>query len=63
MKKILFIALFITTASFAQKTINNYKYVIVPNKFDFVKRKRYLYGKIAKSAVIAEAPSSSHGSW
>lgn len=39
MKKILFIALFITTASFAQKTINNYKYVIVPTKFDFVKGK------------------------
>lgn len=37
MKKILLIALFITTASFAQKTINNYKYVLVPTKFDFVK--------------------------
>ena len=39
MKRILLIALFISTASFAQKSINNYKYIIVPSKFDFVKEK------------------------
>jgi len=39
MKRILLVALFISTASFAQKSINNYKYVIVPSKFDFVKEK------------------------
>ncbi|RSC96119.1 hypothetical protein [Tenacibaculum singaporense] len=39
MKKIFLIALFITSASFAQKSINHYKYVVVPTKFDFVKGK------------------------
>ncbi|MDX8553192.1 hypothetical protein MK851_06070 [Tenacibaculum sp. 1B UA] len=61
MKKILFIALFVTTASFAQKTINNYKYVIVPNKFDFVKGKdkyqtssltKFLFNKYGFTALL-----------
>ncbi|MGG6230898.1 hypothetical protein [Tenacibaculum sp. SDUM215027] len=61
MKKILFIALFITTASFAQKTINNYKYVIVPTKFDFVKGKdkyqtssltKFLFNKYGFTAFL-----------
>lgn len=38
MKKIIFILLLITASTFAQKQINNYKYVIVPNKFEFVKK-------------------------
>ncbi|PKH52780.1 hypothetical protein CXF68_19685 [Tenacibaculum sp. Bg11-29] len=39
MKKIFFILLMITTSIFSQKQVNKYKYVIVPNKFDFVKEK------------------------
>lgn len=31
----LFIAVFITVAAFSQNSINNYKYVLVPEKFDF----------------------------
>ena len=30
---------FLITSVFSQKSINNYKYVIVPNKFDFLKEK------------------------
>ncbi|MGQ3676835.1 hypothetical protein [Tenacibaculum discolor] len=61
MKKILLIALFITTASFAQKSINNYKYVIVPSKFDFVKGKdkyqtssltKFLFNKYGFTAFL-----------
>lgn len=37
MNKTLFILLMITSAVFSQSKINNYKYIIVPNKFDFVK--------------------------
>ncbi|MFV9550083.1 hypothetical protein [Algibacter sp. PT7-4] len=39
--KFLYIAItcFITTSVFAQTSINNYKYVIVPEKFDFLKNK------------------------
>ncbi|MDO6744879.1 hypothetical protein Q4553_09845 [Tenacibaculum soleae] len=36
MKKIFLILLMLTTSIFAQKKVNNYKYIIVPNKFDFV---------------------------
>ncbi len=61
MKKLLLIALFITTASFAQKSINNYKYVIVPSKFDFVKDKdkyqtssltKFLFNKYGFTAFL-----------
>ncbi|MDE1206071.1 hypothetical protein [Tenacibaculum larymnensis] len=63
MKKILLIALFITTASFAQKSINNYKYVIVPSKFDFVKGKdkyqtssltKFLFNKYGFTAFLED---------
>lgn len=63
MKKTLFIALFITTASFAQKAINNYKYVIVPTKFDFVKEKdkyqtssltKFLFNKYGFKAFLED---------
>ncbi|OSY88491.1 hypothetical protein WH52_06985 [Tenacibaculum holothuriorum] len=38
MKRLLFIILLtLTTSVFSQKSINNYKYVIVPTKFDFLK--------------------------
>jgi len=61
MKKILLIALFISTASFAQKSINNYKYVIVSSKFDFVKEKdkyqtssltKFLFNKYGFTAFL-----------
>lgn len=40
MKKInlLIIALFVLNTLFAQKSINNYKYVLLPEKFDFLKK-------------------------
>lgn len=68
MKKILLIALFISTASFAQKTLHNYKYVIVPSKFDFVKSKdkyqtssltKFLFNKLGFTAFLdnEELPS------
>ncbi|WP_417885994.1 hypothetical protein [Zunongwangia sp.] len=38
MKRIYFIAFFLISAiTFGQKTVNNYKYVIVPKKFEFLK--------------------------
>lgn len=61
MKRIFLIALFITTASFAQKSINNYKYIIVPSKFDFVKEKdkyqtssltKFLFNKYGFTAFL-----------
>ena len=61
MKRILLVALFISTASFAQKSINNYKYVIVPSKFDFVKGKdkyqtssltKFLFNKYGFTAFL-----------
>ena len=61
MKRILLVALFISTASFAQKSINNYKYVIVPSKFDFVKEKdkyqtssltKFLFNKYGFTAFL-----------
>lgn len=36
-KTILFLLLFITLSAFSQKSINNYKYVIVAEKFNFLK--------------------------
>ncbi|WP_435262111.1 hypothetical protein [Tenacibaculum sp. nBUS_03] len=38
MKKIFFILLFVTTTVFCQKKVNDYKYVIVPTRFDFLKQ-------------------------
>jgi hypothetical protein len=39
MKKIFFLGLFITSFSFfGQQKLNNYKYVVVANKFDFLKK-------------------------
>lgn len=38
MKRIVFLFMFICVASFAQNSINNYKYIIVPSKFDFLKQ-------------------------
>lgn len=37
MKKIIIILLMMSTSIFAQKKVQNYKYVIVPNKFEFLK--------------------------
>ncbi|WP_340074356.1 hypothetical protein [Leptobacterium sp. I13] len=38
MKKIIYLFLFTGIMSFAQKNINNYKYVIIPKQFDFLKK-------------------------
>ena len=63
MKKILFILLMITTSIFAQKKINNYKYVIVPNKFDFLKKNdqfqtssltKFLFNKYGFIALLSD---------
>ncbi|WP_272149904.1 hypothetical protein [Tenacibaculum aiptasiae] len=38
MRKIFFVFLLITASVFSQNSVNNYKYVIVPVKFDFLKK-------------------------
>ena len=39
MKKIIFLGFVISSFSiFGQQTVNNYKYVVVANKFDFLKK-------------------------
>jgi len=38
MKKIIFLIVFICSTTFAQKSINNYKYIIVKNQFDFLNK-------------------------
>lgn len=56
-----FIACFIITSVFSQINVNNYKYVIVPNKFDFLKEKdqyqlnsltHFLFNKYGFEAVM-----------
>lgn len=37
MKKIMYLLMLVSVSTFAQKSINNYKYIIVPKQFDFVK--------------------------
>lgn len=37
MKKLSLLLLLLSTITYAQKSVNAYKYVIIPNKFDFVK--------------------------
>lgn len=63
MKKVLFILLMITTSIVAQKNINNYKYIIVPNKFDFLKKEnqyqtssltKFLFNKHGFNAFLAD---------
>lgn len=63
MKKIVYVLLLITTASFAQKSVNTYKYVIVPTKFDFVKSKdkyqtssltKFLFNKYGFTALLED---------
>ena len=55
------IALIVTTSVFSQANLNKYKYVIVPNKFDFLKEKnqyrlneftKFLFAKHGFEAVI-----------
>ncbi|RBW61379.1 hypothetical protein DS884_03460 [Tenacibaculum sp. E3R01] len=38
MKKVFFVLFLVTTTVFCQKKVNNYKYVIVPTRFDFLKK-------------------------
>lgn len=63
MKKIFLLVLIIATSTYAQKKINNYKYVIVPNKFDFVKSKdkyqtssltKFLFNKSGFKAYLSD---------
>jgi hypothetical protein len=62
MKKILLILLMMSSSIFAQKKINNYKYVIVPSKFDFVKKvdeyktsslTKFLFNKYGFTALLS----------
>lgn len=55
------VALFVVTSLFAQTNLNNYKYVIVPNKFDFLKEDNqyrlnelahFLFNKYGFTAVM-----------
>lgn len=57
----LFIACFIISNVFAQKDLNNYKYVIVPNNYDFLKQKdqyqlnsltQFLFNKYGFKAIM-----------
>ncbi|WP_281979675.1 hypothetical protein [Tenacibaculum mesophilum] len=63
MKKIVYVLLLITATSFAQKSINTYKYVIVPTKFDFLKGKdkyqtssltKFLFNKYGFTALLED---------
>ena len=65
MKKIILILLLISASAFAQKSINNYKYIIVPNKFEFVKKNdqyqtssltKFLFNKSGFTAFLANEP-------
>lgn len=53
MKKLLFFALFLCgTMAFAQKELNNYKYVIVPEQFEFQNKKdEYSLNMLTKMAL------------
>ena len=63
MKKLFFILLILTTSVFAQKNINNYKYVIVPKKLDFVKKEdqyqtssltKFLFNKYGFTTILSD---------
>ncbi|MCT4697861.1 hypothetical protein [Tenacibaculum haliotis] len=63
MKKIFLILLMLTTSIFAQKKVNNYKYVIVPNKFDFLNKNdkyqtssltKFLFNKYGFTAILED---------
>ncbi|QXP72494.1 hypothetical protein H0I31_01980 [Tenacibaculum sp. AHE15PA] len=63
MNKLLFIFLMLSASIFAQKNINNYKYVIVPKKFDFVKKEdqyqtssltKFLFNKYGFTAILSD---------
>ena len=51
-KYLLFSLLFLSLSGFAQSSINNYKYVIVPEKFSFLKQKdQYMLNSNAKAML------------
>ena len=63
MRKIFFVLSLLTVSVFAQKNINNYKYIVVPNKFDFVNKvdqyqtsslTKFLFNKHGFTAFLAE---------
>ena len=62
MRKIFFVLSLLTVSVFAQKNINNYKYIVVPNKFDFVNKvdqyqtsslTKFLFNKHGFTAFLA----------
>ena len=55
MKRIVFLLMFVYMAGFAQKNINNYKYVIVPSKFGFLnKTDKYQTSSLVKFLLKKE---------
>ncbi|MEX6627443.1 hypothetical protein [Tenacibaculum salmonis] len=63
MKIITIILLMITTSIFAQKKVQNYRYVIVPNRFEFLKKEdqyqtnsltKFLFNKYGFTAFLAD---------
>jgi hypothetical protein len=53
MKKITFLLLFVATTAFAQTNLNEYKYIIVPTKFDFQKKEnQYRINTITKLLFV-----------
>ena len=53
MKKIIVLLLFISSSIYAQKKINDYKYIIVPNKFDFAsKEDQYQTSSLTKMGLM-----------
>ena len=52
---LLFLSLFLITGLYSQKNINNYKYVIVPKRFDFLKRvDQYQFNSLTKFLLEKE---------
>lgn len=55
MKRFLFLFLFVATQSFSQSSVNEYKYVDVPNKFDFLKAEdKYQLNSLTKFLFTRE---------
>ncbi|WP_299122123.1 hypothetical protein [uncultured Tenacibaculum sp.] len=62
MKKIFFVLLLLSATVFGQKSVNNYEYIIVPVRFDFVKKKdqyktssltKFLFNKYGFKAFLS----------
>ena len=52
---LLLLSLFLITGSYSQKNINNYKYVVVPKRFDFLKKvDQYQFNSLTKFLLEKE---------